>query len=131
MLSCCYLHFVKSVPIRSFSGPYFPVFGLNAERYGVSLRIQSKCGKMRTRKTPNTDTFHAVWIELGIFRVNNRRLLNYAVWINFMKNVSRKVPRRLLWKPVVFCDTGHDKFTRKKLCWKRNWIWFCFSKYKF
>ena len=24
------------------------------------LRIQSECGKMRTRKTPNTDTFHAV-----------------------------------------------------------------------
>ena len=26
----------------------------------ISLRIQSKCGKMRTRKAPNTDTFHAV-----------------------------------------------------------------------
>ena len=26
----------------------------------VSLRIQSECGKIRTRKTPNTDTFHAV-----------------------------------------------------------------------
>ena len=25
-----------------------------------SLRIQSKCGKMRTRITPNTDTFYAV-----------------------------------------------------------------------
>ena len=28
--------------------------------YSVSLRIQSKCGKIRTRKTPNTDTFRAV-----------------------------------------------------------------------
>ena len=26
----------------------------------VSLRIQSECRKIRTRKTPNTDTFHAV-----------------------------------------------------------------------
>ena len=25
--------------------PHFPAFGLNTERYGVSLRIQSKCGK--------------------------------------------------------------------------------------
>ena len=25
-----------------------------------SFRIQSKCGKIRTRKTPNTDTFCAV-----------------------------------------------------------------------
>ena len=27
----------------------------------VSLRIQSECGKMGTRITPNTDTFHAVY----------------------------------------------------------------------
>ena len=33
-----------------FSGPYFPAFGLNTERYEVSLRIQSKCGKIRTKK---------------------------------------------------------------------------------
>ena len=31
-----------------FSGPYFPVIGLNTEIYGV--RIQSKYGEMRTRK---------------------------------------------------------------------------------
>ena len=30
------------------------------EIYGVSLHIQSECGKTRTRKTPNIDTFHAV-----------------------------------------------------------------------
>ena len=30
---------MKSVRIRSYSGPHFPAFGLNAERYGVSLRI--------------------------------------------------------------------------------------------
>ena len=27
-----YVHCVKSVPIRSFSGPYFAAFGLNTER---------------------------------------------------------------------------------------------------
>ena len=51
---------VKCVRIWSYSGPYFPVFELNTERYSVSLRIQSKCGKIRTRITPNTDTFYAV-----------------------------------------------------------------------
>ena len=56
---CIYPHCVKSVRIRSFSGPYFPAFGLNTERYGVSLHIQSECGKIRPKKTPNTDTFHA------------------------------------------------------------------------
>ena len=49
---------MKSVRIRSFSGSYFPAFGLNTERYSVSLRIQSECGKMRSRITPNTDTFY-------------------------------------------------------------------------
>ena len=53
------IHCVKSARIRGFSGPYFPTFGLNTEN-SVSLRIQSKCEKIRTRKTPNTDTFLAV-----------------------------------------------------------------------
>ena len=39
---------------------HFLAFGLNTERYKVSLRIQSECGKIRTRITPNTDTFYAV-----------------------------------------------------------------------
>ena len=42
-------HYLKSGRTRSFSGPYFPAFGLNTE----------KCSR-KTRKTPNTDTFHAV-----------------------------------------------------------------------
>ena len=53
-------HCVKSDRIRSYFGPCFPAFGLNTERYGVSLCILSKCRKIRTRITPNTDTFHAV-----------------------------------------------------------------------
>ena len=49
---------MKSVRIRSFYDPYFCTFALNTDRYGVSLTIQSKCGKIQTRKIPNTDTFH-------------------------------------------------------------------------
>ena len=55
-------HCVKSVNIWSFSGPYFQALGLNTERYSKSFRIQSKCGKIWTRKTPNKDTFHSVEI---------------------------------------------------------------------
>ena len=40
------IHCLKSVRIRSYSGPHFPAFGLNTERYGVSLRIQSECWKI-------------------------------------------------------------------------------------
>ena len=42
------LHYVKSVPIWSFSG--------------------FKCGKIRTRKTPNKDTFHAVLLTHFVLR---------------------------------------------------------------
>ena len=45
---------MNSVRIRRFSAPYFHEFGLN-------LRIQSECRKIRVWKTPNTDTFYAVY----------------------------------------------------------------------
>ena len=39
---------------------HFPAFGLNTERY-YSVRMRENAGKMRTRITPNTDTFYAVY----------------------------------------------------------------------
>ena len=56
-------HCVKSVHIRSYSGPYLPTFELNSERYRVSLCIQSECRKIRTRRTPNRDTFEAMMFQ--------------------------------------------------------------------
>ena len=41
---------------QSYQGP----------RYGVSLHIQSKCRKIQTRKTPNTDTFHAPSLAVNL-----------------------------------------------------------------
>ena len=64
-------HCVKSVRIRNYSGPHFPAFGLNTE---------SKCGKMRTRITPNTDTFKqcivlyfSFWIENCFCIASNKK----------------------------------------------------------
>ena len=63
LIECWILsHCVKSVRIRSYSGPNFPAFGLNMKRYEVSLRIQSEYRKMWTRTSPNTDTFYAVFL---------------------------------------------------------------------
>ena len=45
-----------------FSGPYFPVFGLNMENDGVNLRIQSKYRKIRTSKNSAVGNFHVVTI---------------------------------------------------------------------
>ena len=85
-------HCVKSVRIRSFSGPHFLAFGLNTERYFETLSIQSKCGKIWTRKTPNTDNFQAVHMNT-----------QYSTWwisvfcnVNYVSNKSRKFRTNLL-----------------------------------
>ena len=44
------LHCVKSVQIRSFFWSEFSRIWTEYERYGVSLRIQSKCSKIQTSK---------------------------------------------------------------------------------
>ena len=76
-------YWVKGVRIWSYSGPNFPAFGLNTERY-VSLCIQSECWKMRTRIIPNTDTFHAVWKLHKIFWGSKRKCEKSA--LNFYIN---------------------------------------------
>ena len=70
------LYCLKIVHVRSFSGPYFPAFGLSMEIYGVSLWSQSDCEKMRTRKTPNTYTSNVVLLNNNSFQ---RRSVNF-VW---------------------------------------------------
>ena len=61
---------MKIVRTWSFPYPYFPAFGLNMERYGESLLIQSECQKIRTGKTPNTDTFQAVLCSICKCKLN-------------------------------------------------------------
>ena len=65
-------HCVKSIRIRRFSVPYFPSFGLNTEIYGD---IQFECRKIRTRKTPNMDTFHAVYLKYNLHIQDNKLVL--------------------------------------------------------
>ena len=54
------------------SGPYFSVFGVNTERYGVSLRIQSEYRKIRTRNNSVFGQFsHSViHVDLLISKIN-------------------------------------------------------------
>ena len=49
----------KKCPYSELFWSAFHPFGLNTEKYGVHLRIQSECWKIRIRITPNMDTFHA------------------------------------------------------------------------
>ena len=52
-------HCVKRVQIRRFFGPYFPAFGLNTEKYSVSV-FSPNVGKYGQEKTPYLDSFHTV-----------------------------------------------------------------------
>ena len=78
---------VKSVRVRSFSGPYFPAFGLNTERYSVSFRTQSECDKIRTRKTLNTDTFHAVSVARKILEVRLKSVTSRIISVILLISV--------------------------------------------
>ena len=78
------VHCVKTVRIRSFSGPY-------------SVRMR----KIRTRKTPNTDTFHAaVGIRKTIYCLN----LKTSTSFKMKKNNERKAKGTCNWikQKIVF-----------------------------
>ena len=90
MLSVASEHCVKSVRIRSFTGSYFPAFELNEDKYSVSLHIQFECGKIRTRKTPNTNTFHVMGFIAQNAPAQSRFFYQY--YFDFCQ------PNRLIWK---------------------------------
>ena len=113
-------HCAKSVRIQSYSGPHFSAFGLNTERYSVSLRytislrIQSKCGKIRTRITPNTSTFYAVfeeslYLEEDGLHLLEERYYNDYNWIVDDEIKSLKTPQK---------DCGKHFFS---LLWSHDW----------
>ena len=63
----------------------------------VPLRIQSESGKMRTRITPNTDTFHAVYVWSDFFiRVNLNHIPVYISMADQYLSISQK------WKTVAW-----------------------------
>ena len=113
------LYWVKIVRIWSFSSPYFPEYGVNTEMYIVNSSIQFKCGKIRTRKALNMDTFHAAlaWngpiiflftafsliSARGIFRILRNIcdvLRNLVAFVQFKKH--EKHP----WRSVNFSKVG-------------------------
>ena len=75
-----HLHCVKSVRIRSKSGPHCPAFGLNTERSRSSSPYSVRMREMQTRITPNTDIFQAVLA--AIRAILNLRLSNLWLQVN-------------------------------------------------
>ena len=117
-------HCLKSVRISGYSGPYFSPFGLNTERYKVSLHIQSECEKMETRITPKMDTFHhrkhgvISWYSTTIITINSKnnfqRSTGYdwvfqCIWPIISPEVDEKLqwPKQVLY-PLFVYDSTHS-----------------------
>ena len=66
-----------------FYSKYFPAFALNRQRYSASLYIQSECGKIRTRKTPITDTIHAVAEDISTRSLQQKHSNKNLVYLMF------------------------------------------------
>ena len=79
-----------------FSGPYFPVFERSTEIYKINPRLQSKYGKIRTRKKLR------IWILFTQCRdlEQTMKMLNLKVLINNLCKVTSAKDNRLL-KPKI------------------------------
>ena len=65
-----------------FFGPYFPAFGLNTERYGVSVPIQSECGKIPTRENSVFGHFPK-WLLFIIFKGSLSDYVSPRIYLSF------------------------------------------------
>ena len=78
---------MKSVCIRSFSGQFFPAFGLNAESFRW------------TRKAPNMDTFHAVKTEiLAILCFSNSQIVDILTLAITSKYLTNNLSLHFLYR---------------------------------
>ena len=76
------IHCVKNVHIRRPSGPYFPLFALNTERYGVSLHIQSKLRENTDQKISEYEHFSRNDYNLS-YRISKQ---TYIIYFSTIQN---------------------------------------------
>ena len=96
-----------------FSGPYFSVFGLNTEIYGVNLRIQFEYRKIRTRKTPYLDNFQAAyWLELN-FNVDKNYISLKNTSFSF---INRQFFIMFLGDIYMFKVNSNSNGNNRKMC---------------
>ena len=103
----------KKCPYSELFWSAFSLIWTDMERYGVSLRIQSKCEKILTRITPNTELF----TQWRLLIHENPILKKYNIFTLFLRvyPFSKRSSR-----PQVFCKKGalrnFAKFKGKHLC---------------
>ena len=124
-------HCVKSGRSNwEFFGPYFLLFGLNAETYRVNLQIHCKYGKVRIRRKVYLDNFHTVNVLLrrSHFLPFPRLIFVHSFEFYFHSGFSLSRGLRVLcryftlrtftsshWK-FIFFKTSCESFTSKLHC---------------
>ena len=77
----------------AYSEFFQSVFSRIRTEYGEIRSIQSECGKIRTRKTPNTDTFYAVVVyRCGCFLFQSQQWKHQKTLKNLL-NANNKGSR--------------------------------------
>ena len=89
-----------------FSVPHFPVLGLNTEIYWINACVQSEYRKIRTRKTPYLDTFHAVRKETVMCTISFQNSANMLITIVFWQFTPKDVH---IWSCVDFSQIFYAK----------------------
>ena len=72
----------KACPYSELFWSVFSCIWIDTEIYSLSLRIQSECGKIRTRATPNTDIFNTVLFTVIFSKeLHHRCLKKFICWL--------------------------------------------------
>ena len=92
---------MKNVCSRNYSAPYFLAFSYIRTEYGEMLCMQSECRKIRTKITPNMDTFYAVKVVGTISTVTrSMNVINLEIIKNNQNYCSRNLRLIALEDPV-------------------------------
>ena len=110
------VYYVKKVRHRS---QYFRAFGLNTERCELSLRIQSECGKIGTRKNSVFGHFSCSETNQQYLKKNNFKQCNQTKEINPICNwVS---PVSTTWSDLLEIVFFISNF--EKIYWCNITVW--------
>ena len=87
-------------------------------KYGVNLRIESKYGKLRTRKTPYLNKFCAVQNNTGFpwstnLQSKNANFFILIVWYLRTHQQKKKYNHGFLWPIIFSCPYGEHMGQRK------------------
>ena len=84
-----------------YSDFFLSIFFRNWTEYGevcsVNLRIQSKCGKIRTRKTTNTQCLGLGLIYAHFLGTNSNYVLHF-LWTNMSMKIEFSLSMKFLYK---------------------------------